>query len=41
MPGRVLSQLGYQAVDADDPYAALSPNKSPDFLLVLTSIEPR
>jgi peptide/nickel transport system substrate-binding protein len=24
-----------------DPYAALSPNKSPDFLLVLTSIEPR
>jgi peptide/nickel transport system substrate-binding protein len=26
---------------ADDPYAALSPNKSPDFLLVLTSIQPR
>ena len=26
---------------ADDPFAALSPNKSPDFLIVLTSIEPR
>jgi peptide/nickel transport system substrate-binding protein len=26
---------------ADDPYGALSPNKSPDLLLVLTSIRPR
>jgi peptide/nickel transport system substrate-binding protein len=26
---------------ADDPFAALSPNKSPDCLLVLTSIRPR
>jgi peptide/nickel transport system substrate-binding protein len=26
---------------AEDPYGALSPNKSPDYLLVLTSIKPR
>jgi peptide/nickel transport system substrate-binding protein len=26
---------------AENPYAALSPNKEPDYLLVLTSIRPR